>query len=124
MIKVRNHSPVIVDMPVLRLDLNYTALVSLVQGRLHDAHKLSQTSKHLSSIISLDSPSPAICPHPASRNCIVNAVVKNRQVTKARDERLGKSRKHKTRAEILAAMDLQVLPTTSNYVHKKQYKKD
>lgn len=44
----------------------------------------------------------------AHRNCIVNAVVKNKQIITARNERLGKARKRKTRKEILAAMDLQV----------------
>lgn len=61
-----------------------------------------------SSIISLALLNLAVCPQYVSRNCIVNAVMKNRQITKARDEDLGKSRKHKTRADILAAMDLQV----------------
>lgn len=42
------------------------------------------------------------------RNCIVNAVVKNKQMIMARNERLGKAKKRKTRKEILAAMDLQV----------------
>ncbi|CAM9234084.1 unnamed protein product, partial [Ascophyllum nodosum] len=44
-----------------------------------------------------------------TRNCIVNAVVKNKQMAKAREERLGKAKKRKTRTEILAAMDLQDL---------------
>jgi len=43
-----------------------------------------------------------------SRNCIVNAVVKNKQMIMARNERLGKAKKRKTRKEILAAMDLPV----------------
>ena len=38
----------------------------------------------------------------------MNAVVKNKQMAKAREERLGKAKKRKTRTEILAAMDLQV----------------
>eukprot|EP00903_Cladosiphon_okamuranus_P007130 g6927.t1 len=41
-----------------------------------------------------------------TRNCIVNAVVKNKQMVMARNERLGKAKKRKTRKEILAAMDL------------------
>lgn len=44
----------------------------------------------------------------ARRNCIVNAVVKNKQMVLARNERLGKAKKRKTRKEIIAAMDLQV----------------
>lgn len=44
----------------------------------------------------------------ARRNCIVNAVVKNKQMVMARNERLGKAKKRKSRKEILAEMDLQV----------------
>lgn len=45
-----------------------------------------------------------ICAH---RNCIVNAVVKNKIAT-ARNERLGNATKRKTRQDVLDAMDLQV----------------
>lgn len=38
----------------------------------------------------------------------MNAVVKNKQMVMARNERLGKAKKQKTRKEILAAMDLPV----------------
>lgn len=38
----------------------------------------------------------------------MNAVVKNKQMIMARNERLGKAKKRKTRKEILAAMDLPV----------------
>lgn len=41
----------------------------------------------------------------------MNAVVKNKQMIQARDERLGKAKKRKSRKEILAAMDLPVRRT-------------
>ncbi|CAM9213531.1 unnamed protein product, partial [Phaeothamnion confervicola] len=44
-----------------------------------------------------------------TRNCILNAVVKNKQDLQRENERLGRVKKKKTRAEIIAAMDLQEL---------------
>lgn len=41
----------------------------------------------------------------------MNAVVKNKQMIMAREERLGKAKKRKSRKEILAAMDLPVRKT-------------
>jgi hypothetical protein len=44
-----------------------------------------------------------------TRNIIVNAVVRNKQLLKAKAERTGTAKKRRTRQEILNSMDLQEL---------------